>query len=287
MSMTLDKLISKYQKSVKAPAFAVFAKGSAKQMLVTLTKAKLLTQLQQRTIARRMDKLIGEGKSPVQALEGAVEELFTGKLKVGVARDRQSKAGALKLSELREKKPGLSRKQTLLELRNAGVLSPQQTRDAAKHITTGMSVEQALVKVEAPHLLDELPEPAEEPKPAPKPEAEEEEPEEEEPEEEQEEAPAEPDAKEKPRTLADVVKGTVSELKADVAKIKNGPALKQLLILELTGKKRKSATEAIRERGEELGLNDDDFARAIKIHNDTAKGSSVEDAYKLGNVPEE
>lgn len=288
--MNLEKLISQYQKKVKKAAFDQFSAASAKQQLVSLTVAKLLTPLQQRTIARRMDQLVAsDGGGQFKALEQAVEELFTGKLKVGVKRDPKSKAGALKLSELREKKPGLSRKQTLLELRNAGVLSPQQTRDAAKHITAGMTVEQALIKVEAPHLLDELPpEPETEQEVEPAATIEEGEPEDEDDDDQEEEpAPADPDAKEKPRTLADVVAGSVKELKADLEKIKSGPAVKQLLLLELTGKQRKSAVEAIREKGEDLGLSDDDFAQAIQIHNDTVKGTPVEDAYPLGNVPEE
>lgn len=129
-----------------------------KQVLVELNRHGDLTTLQMRAAARVYDRRLADGADPEELLAKILDELATGRLELG-AQDREAKATKLKLSELRKNRPGLSAKQQLLELREAGALSPKQTKAAATLMAKGHSVEQALVEVEAQHLLDELPAP--------------------------------------------------------------------------------------------------------------------------------
>lgn len=279
------KLIQQYvARSTKAEQ-AFLLGQSPKQQLILFRKKGLLTDLQMRAISRRMDGLVKAGTSAEEALVEAVQELFEGHLELGVKKDPQAVTSALTLDELRQKQPGLSRSQELLELRNAGSLSPVQTKAAAQLLAKGMSVADALIGVDAAHLVKKAPVPDAEPvveQPADEPEEEEAE-EEEEPEPEVEPAPRSADeAVAKPgkvRTLADLLDLPVKGLETSLEKINSAPAVKQLFVWEETGKTRKGALAAIRARGAQLGLTDQDFETALKIHMDTVKGASPKAAY--------
>ena len=279
-----DELVGQMQAKITDAKFHVFLTASPKQQLLMLQDAKLLTKLQVGAIARRMGQLQAQGDDAAGALEASINELFDGTIEIGVKRDAQARAGALKLSELRKKIPDLSAKQTLLELRNAGSISPVQTKKAAQLLAKGLTVEQALAEVGATHLLDTPPpavEPEEAPEPtvaeivadmpgptAPTPE----------PVEDEAAEAVTPEA-EKVRTIGDLLDQSVDQLAADLEKIKVKGAVTQLYILEEGGKTRKSAKAAIKAHGATLGLTDDDFDRALEIHRQSTDGTPVQEAY--------
>ena len=166
------KVFKDFETTASAAELAHFRGQSPKQQLVTLFRKKHLTKLQVGAISRRMDALVKAGRAPRPSLEQAVGELFSGTLEIGVRKDPDAVTSALTLDELRKKRPDLSKSQELLELRNAGSIAPFQTKQAARCLAQGMTVEQALVQVGAQHLVTNVPAPVQEE--APEPDAEEE-----------------------------------------------------------------------------------------------------------------
>lgn len=265
--------------------FEAFKDETPKQQLLTLRNAGFLTPLQTKAAARRMDQLTAAGDhTPKEALVLAMAELHAGRLRVG-ARDPRAKANILKLEQLRKDKPNLPKSQQLLELRNAGSISPVQTKAAAALLRKGLTVEQALVEVGAQAALETLPQPTDAEK------DDEDTGEGEGTEGEGTEGVGEgqsatgsgtttspPEQAGKPVTLGGLLEGTEDEVKDALPKIKAPAAVKQLWILEQQGKKRKGVSHLIRERGEELGLTDDDFDQVAAVHEAVTKPGDADAA---------
>ena len=149
----LEQFYEKHGADRKRLRLDRFEDAGEKQRLVMLRDEGFVTPLQCRALAKRMDDL---GENP---LETALAELADGSLAVRV-QDPKAKAGMLRLSELREKKPGSSKKQELIDLREAGSITPGQVRQGAEVMTRnpGLSTEQVLIEIGAEHLLDNMPE---------------------------------------------------------------------------------------------------------------------------------
>lgn len=127
-----------------------------KQTLVDLKNRGHLTRLQLRAGARRLDLLTEAGKK--DPLKIVLAELQTGKVKVQV-KDPEAKENLPRLADVPE---GLSTKQKLLHLREAGSLSPQETMVAARAVDQGRKIEQALIAAGAERLLEHVPPPEDE-----------------------------------------------------------------------------------------------------------------------------
>ncbi len=273
-----------------------FGDASAKQQLIILLGEGFVTKLQAVACGRRMNELQAEDSE--DPLGEVLLELTSGTIKVAV-HDKDAKSGNLKLSELRAKKPGGSKKQELLDLREAGSVTPGQTREGAKLMMTNrsLSLEQILVAIGAEHLLDELPEApdaggteedegegtddqggdageavGEDPAKGPG-----------DPEESAGSAEAAPSTSTDastgsgpPLTLATFLDKSVDDIKAGLPKIKSKAAAIQLVVLEDGGKARTSLIPALRERAKALDATDDEIATAIEI---AGQEGSVEKAY--------
>lgn len=279
------KLEVELKAKLGARRFQLFLGETPKQQLITLQKAGYLTPLQAKACARRMDAMTAGGRvDPKEAMAQTIGELKSGQLRVG-APDPKAPANQLKLAALREQKPGLSKAQELLELRNAGSLSPNQTRDAAQYVhAKKCSVEEALVHVGAQALLETLPpadpeggEETDTDTPPPEGTGEgdgsdgdpDEDGDEDDDDEDDDVSVEERDAAaaKQATTLGGLLEGNEEEVKAGLEKINAKPAVIQLYLLEQQGKKRKGVSSDILKRGEELGVTPDEFNEAIHVHN--------------------
>jgi len=288
-----------------------FEGASDKQRLLMLKEDGLVTTLQTRALAARMDEGV--------LLRTALEELADGDLKVG-ARDPKAKKNLLSLSQLRAERPGMSRKEELLQLRNAGSLSPVQTREAAHAMTANreMTTEQALAKVGANHLLDiqlaeETPDDSDgdgketgeahegdEGDGAEAVEADagegdgqaaggsgegsqgDGEPTEAAPTESTE---SKTDA-DRPLTLATFLDGSIKAVTEGLDKIKSKHAAIQLIILEEGGKTRVGLMPVLEDFARELGATDEEIAEARSIAQQS-DGQSPEDTYEASAEEDE
>ena len=264
-----------------------------KQYLVWLNQNGLLTKLQLGAGGRMLDQLIAEGKGREKAVKSVLRALDKGKVKLGVTKDPQAQKNLPMLKDMPEH---ASPKQKLLELRLAGSISHVECRAAAEALDKGVTIEQALVIAGCERVLDTVPVPPKEPDEttdgdAPVAGG---------------DTPGEPDTgtdgaagsgpvdgegdggsgsedddsgadeKERPVTLAQVLKGNTGSVRAAVAKIKHMPSVLSLLELEARGDNRKGVKAFLQERLEASGAFDQGaIERAFA--GDTGEGGNASD----------
>lgn len=158
MSETIERFnqhLDHVRPAQRARLKSVWANATPKERLNLLVDAGLLSSLQRRRVAQAMDASVREGVDPAVAMVACLEGLESGELQV--PDDAKKRTVTLTLDALRSDRPGLGQKQELLELRNAGSITPDQTRRAAGMITKGDTIESALFHVGAEHLLATVP----------------------------------------------------------------------------------------------------------------------------------
>jgi len=258
---------------------------SEKEALLAARREGLLTPLQTTTVARAMDK--------GQSLTEALNDLEAGELPIG-AHDKRAKKNLLRLADVRESGDSHGPKQELLILRDAGSITPVQTRKAARMVTQGLSVEQALAAVDASHLLETVPAPAETEEVSD--ETNEADPETNTPDGETDDEPGEDgpgdddgtvstepvhppenvaetstepgkqDKEARPSTIAGLMAGTVKELKDALEKMKSKAGVTQLFVHEsMKDDPRKTALEAIVDKAADLGVDEESLEGALDL----------------------
>lgn len=261
----------------------VWNAATAKERLNILVESDFLTPLQRRRLAGRMDSLVKtEGTAPDDAFDIALEEFETGELKVE-AKDPKAKQNLLTLAQLRENRPDLGQKQELLELREAGSITPDQTKRAARYVTQGQTIEQALFHVDADHLLNTVPAGVEdeEPEEEAEEEAEEEVEEGDEDEDEPQSEPAPRSSEEVqddggPKTIGGVLDEPIRDILHDhLPKIRHKPAALELIVKEVHGKTRKTLIPELVNHALSLGATESEIQEALDI----ASGGLAEDTY--------
>lgn len=126
--------------------------ATPKQFLVDLQDEGRITSLQLRSAAKRLDALVESGEVD-DPLGVVLEELETGEVKVDVD-DPEADDDLPRLPDIGDEH---SSKQKLLILREAGSLSPEETRIAARALDRGQTIEQALAEADAERLLETAP----------------------------------------------------------------------------------------------------------------------------------
>jgi hypothetical protein len=200
---------------------------SDKQFLVELHAQGELTTIQMRAAARALDR-----GAP---LDGVLEAIEAGELELERAAPDQRPGKAP--PTLKDVPAGTGPKQTLLWLRDNGALSPAQVRSAAARLNQGYTVEQALAKADAAHVLDKAPAP------------------------EEEKRDGQPPA---PLTLGELVEKNIDDLKAHLARMEDKGMVLALLTEEVNAKNRQTAVLAIGKRAKELGAETDEVVAAIE-----------------------
>lgn len=302
MKTALDAFVEKHtviRNGEKAPDKhgLFFIDQSPKQRLLMLRDGKFLTKLQTRACTLAFDAMVRDGKDPEKAFRKVVRQVAAGKLALRSVVDKEAKGNLRTLSDIRSSGDSFGPKQQLLELREAGSLSPANTKKAAQLLAQGRTIEQALCELEHEHLLGEgIPVPgavdetgdhegdgegaggeAGEGEPG---------------DQSGGDAPGGPeggsgtegetegDSKggEVPRsptpnlTIADVVKLRIGELADAIAGIKAKPAVIQILLEEeAKAKPRSGALTAIQDRLDELGVTEAELDGARKTAGQSTK----------------
>ena len=216
---------------------------SDKQFLRHLRDKGHITNRQLKAASAHLNKIRGDGRYK-HKMNKVLSDMDAGKVRIGGKVAASPEASAVMLKDVN---PGASSKQKILELRKAGSLSPRQSREAAGHLRDGLTVEQAIEKVGATHLLETLPPRVDD-----------------DTEEEEVEAQDEPKGGEKsPATLGSILDGNLEELRGVVGEMENPKVLLDLLSLEVKGKDREGAKEAISDRASVMGATDEEIEQAL------------------------
>jgi len=275
--------LEKFKGAVDRRALESFVAASPKQKLVILRTRRFLTGLQLRRLSQALDEAVAAGEPADEAFASVMDQFEKGDITVPVP-DKVAAGARMTVAEMRAKKPGATPKQILLELRNAGAVSPVLTRETAQHMAKGLSLEQALIKAGAPAVAGKLApddegaddegaddaagssEDATEPGDG-------------------EAATGEPaptggeaaQTAQRGPTLLELSRKRVPDIEAELPKIEHKPAAVELLVLEMLGQDRSTAVAAIEKRAKELGATDQEITAALesaKVAIDKAAQSS-------------